>query len=823
LTQIEEAGLVTSILHEHLGIDIAPGENTISCVYPDHADDNPSFCINGDSSLFECKGCGKKGNLITLLKDIKAMESAEIRDLFAAVLESEDIDISDYKPTAKAKTKKLPDTKPEEVERYAAYLWKEQFSDCLEWLHARGLKDDILSRYTIGAKATTRGHAVVIPVFSDEKLVAVKKRYLQVGPGENKFDSDGSVKNLLNGEMLTDKEFKRGAIYLCEGELDALLLAQNLNNPLCLSSLGGVTVWDVEWNKKFDNRHVVILYDSDSEGRKGAETVYKQLAPYAEAVKIVDLFPENDGTDKSQKDVTDYFQAHSVEDFRALLKATPARKKVPEPVEANYTLGAITPELAMSGSVVMTRDGRVVPMVEYENYYNTDTGNAERFVATFPDTFKYNHDSHKWLMWNGKYLQECSRGEEDKAVKEMARLMIIRVSQIEDDYKRKTFLKEALKCEEEFERRNCLASAQSITEVAVTYEDLDTDPYLINLENGVYDLTKNVLVPHEQMRGKLLTKVAPCSYIPGAKCPKWIAFLNLIFPNKKNLIGFLQRFLGHAMCGVGADRIVVLGYGKGANGKTTIAEVMKMVQGVYAQHVPSDMFLTKYGKQGATPEIAKLKGARFVVATEMPEGRRLDENFLKTVTGSDTIAARRLYEEGFEFRPTHTLMIMTNHLPVVKGHDKGLWDRVRILPFDVSIPQEMQKSSNLVLAEFKEELSGILNWVLDGWKAYQAGGFQAPEEVMIASQKYRENMDHVQDFLAECTLPDGEYEHSSLYFTYAIWCDANGERKNKLTKKELREHMKRLGYVLDDDNHKPQTWIGIQQVRNLELLTPVRK
>ncbi len=817
LTQIEEAGLVASILHEHLGIDVAPGENTISCLYPDHPDENPSFCINGDSSLFECKGCRKKGNLITLLKELKGMESAEVRDLFATVLESEGVAISEYKPTIKGKTKKLPDTTPEEVEQYAAYLRKEQFSDCLEWLHARGLKDDILFKYTIGAKATMRGHAIVIPVFNCEHLVTVKKRYLQVSPGENKFDSDGSVKNLVNMDMLTDRELKRGAIYICEGELDAILLAQNLNTPLCISSLGGVCVWDSEWNKKFEKRHVVILYDSDSEGRQGAQNVYKQIAPYAKAVKLVDLFPENNGKDKSQKDVTDYFQTHSVEDFRALVKSTPVRTKEPEPLEYPSAPITVIPESLTSASV-MTRNGKVVPMVAYESYNNTDSGNAERFVATFPDTFKYNHEAHKWLMWNGKWWQVCNHGEEDNAVKEMARLMLIRGTQIMDSEDRIKFIKEALKCEEEFERRNCLASAQSIPEVATVYNDLDRNPNIINLQNGVYDLTNNVLIPHEEMRGELCTKISPCSYNPDAKCHKWVNFLNLIFEGNPNVIGFLQRFLGYSMCGIAADRIVVLGYGKGANGKTTIAEVMKLVQGAYSQHVPSDMFLTKYGKSGASPELAKLKGARFVVATELPEGRRLDENLLKMMSGSDTIAARRLYEEGIEFRPTHTLMIMTNHLPVVKGQEKGLWDRIRILPFRVAIPQEMQKSSNLVLAEFKEELAGILNWILDGWKAYQACGFQAPEEVMIASQKYRDDNDNVLDFVDECTVSGDYIEQKKLYFLYDLWCDSAGERKNKVTRKEFEEHMERRGYI-PGKKDKVKIWKGIVSPKGLEMLT----
>ena len=330
---LAQLGLIPKIVRDQLGREIHTGENSIRCLYPNHADSKPSFCINGDSGLWDCKGCGRGGNLITLLKDIRGMDTQSIADLFQETLQSSGVDSSTLHLPGVSfpKAKKLATSTLAKIEEYAQNLSNNSYSDCLEWLHKRGLGDDIISRYSLGAQNTNRGHAIIIPVFDGETLVAVKRRYLSVGPEEGKYDSDGSVKNLMNIEFITDPEFQGHTVYLCEGELDAILLHQNMNSPLCLSVLGGAGTWDDTWNPLFHDRRVVIVYDSDEPGRKGAAKLIEQLKPCVAGIANVNLFPT---PDKEHKDVTDFFQhGGTVDGLLEIVNSTPIQfKDMPTPL-----------------------------------------------------------------------------------------------------------------------------------------------------------------------------------------------------------------------------------------------------------------------------------------------------------------------------------------------------------------------------------------------------------------------------------------------------------------------------------------------------------
>jgi putative DNA primase/helicase len=333
-------------------------------------------------------------------------------------------------------------------------------------------------------------------------------------------------------------------------------------------------------------------------------------------------------------------------------------------------------------------------------------------------------------------------------------------------------------------------------DLAVATDDLDADPWAFNVLNGTLDLRKGTLRPH--CREDLLTKIAEVEFDSKATCPIWDAFLNRIFDDNQDIIAFLRRWIGYSLTGDTSEHVLVLFYGTGANGKTTLIETIAALLGPYAKKAEIAAFLDKQNDQ-IRNDLASLAGARMVSAVEVPEGRKLAEALVKEVTGGDTITARFLFKEFFEFRPQFKLIISGNHLPEIRGNDEGIWRRVLVVPFDVTIPPE-ERDKNL-LDKLKAELPGILNWTLAGLREWQEGGLQAPEAVRLVTQQYRDEMDIIGAFLAdECVIDPKEFVSvANLYEAYEHWCHQNGDDPIK-----KRTFGRRMG---DRGFHAEAEWI----------------
>jgi putative DNA primase/helicase len=204
---------------------------------------------------------------------------------------------------------------------------------------------------------------------------------------------------------------------------------------------------------------------------------------------------------------------------------------------------------------------------------------------------------------------------------------------------------------------------------------------------------------------------------------------------------------------------------------------MDMLLGDYAMRTPTETLMAKT-RNGASNDLARLKGARFVYASEAEEGRRLAESLIKDVTGGDKVTARFLYAEHFEFRPTSKLWLATNHRPIIKGTDDAIWARIRLIPFGVSIPEAERIPLRQLLARFDDELPGILNWAIQGCLEWQRSGLGAPEPIRQATESYRSEMDVLGQFLREQVVIDRRTLtfSSDLYRDYMIWCEESGER-----------------------------------------------
>lgn len=402
----------------------------------------------------------------------------------------------------------------------------------------------------------------------------------------------------------------------------------------------------------------------------------------------------------------------------------------------------------------------------------TDMGNAQRLVARYGHLLHYCHPWNKWLAWDGTRWRIDDTGAVVRFAKATSRAIFQEAAEARSDDQARALSKWANRSQAEARLGSMVALAQSEPDVPVVPEHLDADPWLLNVQNGMLDLRTGELQPHD--RDMLVTKLAPVSYDPHATCPTWLTFLNQVMGDQTEMVAFLQRAVGYSMTGSTRERALFLAYGTGANGKSTFLETLRAMCGDYAMKTPTDTLLAK-SDAGIPNDVARLKGARFVAASESDEGRRLAESMVKAMTGSDTLSARFMRGEWFDFKPEFKLWLATNHKPTIRGTDKGIWDRIKVIPFLVRI--EDDKQDRELHSKLLAELPGILAWAVRGCLAWQRDGLSIPRDVVAATDAYREEQDILAAFLVDrCVIQaSASARASELYTEYKQWCDTSGE------------------------------------------------
>jgi putative DNA primase/helicase len=239
-----------------------------------------------------------------------------------------------------------------------------------------------------------------------------------------------------------------------------------------------------------------------------------------------------------------------------------------------------------------------------------------------------------------------------------------------------------------------------------------------------------------------------------------------------------------------ALRLFIL-FGSGANGKSTFLNTITYVLGDYAIATPTETFMKKTGEQ-LTNDIARLRGTRFVITTEVEQGKRLSEPLIKQITGNDRMTARFLYGEFFNFVPTFKIFMATNHKPVIKGTDYGIWRRIKLIPFTTRIEEERQDKH--LEEKLRGEASGILNWLLEGAMRWKREGLRAPAVILNATDEYRGEMDVIGNFLKECCVrvPGAVIRIRELFKAYQAWCEENNE--HACSERFLSLRLKEMGY-----------------------------
>jgi putative DNA primase/helicase len=347
------------------------------------------------------------------------------------------------------------------------------------------------------------------------------------------------------------------------------------------------------------------------------------------------------------------------------------------------------------------------------------------------------------------------------------------VDNFSDPDRRDSWKKHAKSTESANRIKAMIELAQSEHGTAVTPENFDAEPWLLNVENGTLDLRTGSLKPHS--RNDLITKIAPISYDKNAMCPIWDTFLNEIMPGDPDLIRFLQKAVGYSLTGDTSEQVVFILFGTGANGKSTFINTILHLLGGYALQTATETLLVKKHGTGIPNDLARLKGARFVAAVEAEQGRPLAEALVKQLTGGDPIVARFLYGEYFQFYPTFKLFLSVNHKPIIKGSDHGIWRRIRLIPFNVTFP--LCKRDPNLSTKLKAELPGILRWAAEGCLLWQKEKLAPPAAVKAATEDYRTEMDVVGDFIRECCdeLPDEKTPFKDLFAKYTTWSLVNGD------------------------------------------------
>jgi len=436
----------------------------------------------------------------------------------------------------------------------------------------------------------------------------------------------------------------------------------------------------------------------------------------------------------------------------------------------------------------------------------TDVWNSERFANKFQGAVAFVPQRGQWL----EFYDHCWRIDEMRNVmnrsieltKEMileASTMLIRAHGLSDNNARKVAVEEAsdlsshaVKTQSKAKLESILSLASAHPMISHSQADLDKNDNHFGVQNGVLELDSGIF--REGVPADYITRQSRAEWLGGDEdvgCPNWEKFLSDVQPDQ-DVRHWLQKFAGYMLTGHADEQIFTVFQGNGANGKSVFVEVMKMVLGGYAKTVQFDTF-TENDKSAIRNDLAALDKIRLVVAQEGPEGARLDEGIVKQLTGQDEVTARFLHREFFTYKPKFKIVLVTNHKPVISGSDNGIWRRVVLVPWPVTISEEMRDKR--LQDKLADELPGILAWAMKGYHMWREQGLSdLPLAIKLANSEYRKDSDLIGMWLSDCCVVDDHASVSSaeLYSSYDRWARDGGFRP--VSQKTLGDKLREKGF-----------------------------
>ena len=473
-----------------------------------------------------------------------------------------------------------------------------------------------------------------------------------------------------------------------------------------------------------------------------------------------------------------------------------------------YTYGQLTIEKAIAActsvyepkivqddttlAVGLFGNGGVGMEMPKNQYDMTDTGNAQRMRDKYAGNIKYSFVNKKWYYWTGKIWAVDYTGEIKKLADSIVNDMKKEAFAEQDEDVQAAKLKWANKTASSRAKEAMIKECQHLDGIPVLPDEMDAYTDFLNVQNGVVNLRNGELMPHDS--ALMMTRCSFAEYdVSGKKPELWLRFLDDVTNGDKPLQEYLQKCIGYSLSGSIREQCAFFLYGIGNNGKSTFIDTISELLGSYASNVqPETVMLRRDGGSGANSDIARLKSARFVMSEEPTEDVRLNEGLVKQLTGGGKVTCRFLYGDEFEYEPEFKIWIATNHKPVIRGTDVGIWRRIRLIPFEVNIPPE--KVDKTLKYKLRKELPQILKWAVDGCIKWQNEGLTPPPSVEKATSDYKAEMDLLAAFCDACITID--YIHgdrisaTDLFALYSAWASSNNEftmssRKffNEVTKK----------------------------------------
>lgn len=450
-----------------------------------------------------------------------------------------------------------------------------------------------------------------------------------------------------------------------------------------------------------------------------------------------------------------------------------------------------------------------------------DAGNGNLFSDLFGSVACFVPERKKWYVFDGtRWTPDVANMKVMELCKQAAdALMSYTVQAVDDEKLRADYIKHVSKWQQFKYRETILKDAASVTPVSLS--EFDSDPYLLNCLNGTLNLRD--LSFHDHDSADRLTKIAGVEYHAEARCERWERFIDEVTINDTELAKFIQKALGYALTGDTRFECFFILYGATSrNGKGTMCETIMQLAGDYGRTAsPETVAQRKYSdSRSPSEDIARLAGARFVNMSEPDKQMALSSSLVKTLTGNDTVNARFLGENSFEYRPQFKIFINTNHLPYVSDSTLFTSDRVKVIPFNRHFTEQERDSRLKSRLTTADSLSGVLNWCLAGLQALNREGFTLPEAVRKATREYAEISDRIGQFMDSALEADpmGEVRTNIVYARYQDWCYANAFRPEG--KNEFRKSLASAGVEIQ--RKRPEEKRGDEKAAKESLIIGYR-
>ena len=548
-------------------------------------------------------------------------------------------------------------------------------------------------------------------------------------------------------------------IFIPEGEKDVLTLRKN---GYAAFTYGGVSDWQTDFSQLAKDATVYILADNDPPGKKVAETILNDVKPVAKAAKIIVPVP-----DIQKADVTDFFERGGTkEEFEKML--------VLEEIDFNGDYSAdIKTEKQQIDEIV-----EVLKAVDAAHTYSTtDKGTGKLFADIFKNKHRYNPDMKEFMTFEKRWKKDVEGMDARRSAKLLVDALTKYAAQVELSEKdQSNYFKFVYNLTFLRNRNTMLNDAKD--HFYFTNAELDKNGFLLNCQNGVLDISGDevVFLPHSA--DLMLSKIANVNYDPKAEGKIWGNFVNEIMQNDVEKIKYLQKICGLSLTADTSQETMFIFYGATTrNGKSTFVETIGHMLGDYAVSMRPESLAVKQNADSrqANGDIARLKGVRFVSASEPPKRMIFDVALLKTLLGRDVVTARHLHEREFQFLPVFKLILNTNYLPQILDDTVFSSGRINVISFDRHFtPSEQDKTLKSKL-RCEKEMSGILNWCIEGLQLYRAEGLEPPKLVVEATQEYRLKSDKIGSFISERLEKTGKNSRAGdIYEIYSEWCSDGG-------------------------------------------------